>query len=234
VWTSRCWLSQTQTLLTKICQVCNEIHDIKLDAQSHQRNNKYVRSVNRKHTRGVHIINEINILRQEEDGIVNNHKVESEDIHGREHRGYNYLTGKSPTCLMGAENSAYNHDDCEEHPTQTLSHLTPERLKSSHASSPNPSELALMPLESPPSSLVLCQSSSPSDPSPSSSELPDPEVTSLRGGMMLDSDLALVMELEDPVEFGDLGKGVLQCAAKDEPCSTPPTKDGRYCPPLQK
>jgi hypothetical protein len=50
-------VSRTQALLTKIRQVCNEVRDIKLDVQSHQRNNKYVYSVNRKHTRGMHIIN---------------------------------------------------------------------------------------------------------------------------------------------------------------------------------
>jgi hypothetical protein len=182
----------------------------------------------------MHVINKINIQNKEENNIVNNHKIGTKDIHGREHRDYNYSSGKSPTCLMGAESSAYNHDDCEEHPTQTLSHLTPERLKSSHVSSPDPSELAIAPPKSPPSSPALCQSSSPSDPLPSSSELPDPEVTSSRGGMITDLDSVLVMEPEDPVESGDLGKGVLQRAVNVEPCSTPPTEDRQYCPPLQK
>jgi hypothetical protein len=106
-----------------------------LDVQSHQRNNKYVYSVNRKHTRGMHTINKINIQRQKEDSIVNNHMIGKEDIHGREHEGYNYLSDKSPICPTDVESSIYNHDDCEEPPTQTLSHLTPEKPKSSHSRS---------------------------------------------------------------------------------------------------
>jgi hypothetical protein len=50
--------------------------------------------------------------------------------------------------------------------------------------------------------------------------------------MISDSDLVLVMEPEDPVESGDLGKGVLQYAAKVEPRSTPPTEDEQCHPPL--
>jgi hypothetical protein len=76
-------MSRTQTLLTKIHQVCNEICDIKSDAQPHQRNDKYVYSVNRKYTRGMHIINKINIQKQKEDDIVNNHKAGTEDLHER-------------------------------------------------------------------------------------------------------------------------------------------------------
>jgi hypothetical protein len=196
-------MSQTQTLLTKIHQVCKEIRDIKLDIQSHQKDNKYVYSVNRKHTRGVHIINKINTQRQE-GGIINNGKTGKEDIHERAHGSYNYSSGKSPTCLKDAENSAYNHDGCEGHPTQTLSRLTPETLKGSHVSSLDPSELALTLSELPPSSPVLCQSSSPSDPLlSSSSEPPDSELTSLRGGIMSDLDFVWAVELVDPVESGD-------------------------------
>jgi hypothetical protein len=44
-------LSRTQTLLTKIRQVCNEICDIKPDLKSHKGNNKYVYSVDKKRTR---------------------------------------------------------------------------------------------------------------------------------------------------------------------------------------
>jgi hypothetical protein len=230
-------LSRTQTLLTKIRQVCNEIRDIRLDAQSHQDINKYVHFVNKKHTRGEHIINKINIQRQREDSIVNNHKTEREGIHGKEHGGYNHSSGKSPTYLKDAGSNTYNHDDCEEHPTQTLSRLTPERLKISHTSSLDPSELALTPVESPPSSPALFQSSSLSDPSLSSSLLfPDSEVTSSRGGTMSDSrlDSVLAGRLGDPVEPRDLGKVVLQWTAKEDPHSTLPTEDEQARPELQK
>jgi hypothetical protein len=44
--------------------------------------------------------------------------------------------------------------------------------------------------------------------------------------MILDSDLELAVELDNPVEFRDPGKGVLQRIAKVDPHSTPPTKDG--------
>jgi hypothetical protein len=228
-------VSRTQTLLTKIRQVCSEIRDIKLDAQSHQRNDKYVYSANRKHTRGVHTINKINIQNKREDGITNNHKFEREDIHGRGHKDCNYSSGKSPTCLTDVGSNTYSHDDCGEHPTQTLSCLTPETLKSSHVSPPDPSESTPTPPELPPSSPVLCQSVSLSDPSPfSSSESLDSELTSSRGGMTLDSDSVLAVVLDDPVESGDRVKGVLQRAAKTEPRSSPPTEDRRFRPPLQK
>jgi hypothetical protein len=183
----------------------------------------------------MHTINKINNQKHKEDDITSNHKIEREDIHGREHEDYNYLSGKSPTCLMDAGNNTYSHDDCGEYPTQTLSRLTPERLKSSHVSPPDSSELALTPLELPPSSPALCQSSSPSDPSPSSSSVPpDSGLTSSRGGMISDSDLVLAVELDDPVEFKVPRKGVLQHAAKVEPCSSPPAEDSQFRPPLQK
>jgi hypothetical protein len=73
-------VSRTQTLLTKIRQVCNEIRDIRSDLQSHKGNNKYVYSVNRKRTRGVHTINKINIQRHKKDDIFNSHKIGKEDI----------------------------------------------------------------------------------------------------------------------------------------------------------
>jgi hypothetical protein len=179
------------------------------------------------HTRGVHIINKINIQKQKEDKIVNSHMIGKEDIHGREHMDYNYSSDKSPTCLRDAESTAYNHDGYGEHPIQTLLRLTPEILKSSHVSPPDPSESTPTPPELPPSSPALCQSSSPFDPSLfSSSELPDSGLTSLRGGMISDSDSVLAVKLDDPVEFEDRGKGVLQRAAKVEPRSTPPSEDG--------
>jgi hypothetical protein len=206
-------VSRTQTLLTKICQVCNEIHDIKLDAQSYQENNKYVYSVNRRNTRGVHIINKINIQKQKENDIINNHKAGTEDIHEREHRDCNYSSDKSPTCQMDAGSNTYSHDGCGEHPTQMLSCLTPEKPKISHELSPDLSELTVTLVESLPSFPVLFQSSSLSDPSTCSSfESPDSEVMSSRGSMILDScsDSVLVGKPGDPVDPGDLGKGVLQ------------------------
>jgi hypothetical protein len=223
-------VSRTQTLLTKIRQVHNEICDIKSDAQSCQGNNKYVYSINRKHTKGAHIINKINIQRQKKDDIVNNHKAGREDIYGKEHRGYSYSTDKNPTCLTDAENSVYNHDGCEELPTQTLLCLTPERPNSSHASTPDPSESTVDSLELPPSSPTLSQSSSPSDPLPLFSfELSDWGETSSSSGKMSDSELDSVLEgvLGHLVEPSDLGKGVLQRTAKEELRSTPPTKADR-------
>jgi hypothetical protein len=183
----------------------------------------------------VHAINKINIQKHKKDDIVNSHKIGKEDIHGKEHMDYNYSSGKSPTCLRDAESTTYNHDGYGEHPIQTLSHLTPETLKSSHVSPPDPSESTLTPPESPPSSPVLCQSSSLFDPSfSSSSEPPDSGLTSSRGGMMSDSDSVLAVELDDPVEFKAPGKGVLQCTAKVEPRSSPPVEDGQFHPLLQK
>jgi hypothetical protein len=64
----------------------------------------------------VHTINKINTPGQTKDNIINSHKIGREDIHEREHKGYNYSSGKSPTCLMDAENNVYNHGDCEEPP----------------------------------------------------------------------------------------------------------------------
>jgi hypothetical protein len=184
------FLSQTQILLTKICQVCNEIRDIKWDTQSHHPNNKYVYSVNKEHTRGVHIINKINTPRQTEDNIINNHKVGKEDIYVRGHKDYNYSSDKSPTCQKGVGSNAYNHDDCEEPPIQMLSCLTPERPKSFHDLSPDPLELTGDTLVLPPSSPALFQSSSLSDLSPfcPSSEFPE---TSSRGGMRDDIRLGV-------------------------------------------
>jgi hypothetical protein len=174
----------------------------------------------------VHTIDIINTQKQKMDKIVNNHKIGREDIHGKEHVDYNYSSDKSPTCLTDAGSNTYSHDDCGEHPIQTLSRLTPERLKSSHASPPDPSESALTAPESLPSSPALCQSSLPSDPLLfSSSEPPDSGLTSSRGGMISDLDSVLEVGLDDPVEFGDRGKGVLQRAAKVEPRSTPPSED---------
>jgi hypothetical protein len=115
-----------------------------------------VYSVNGKHTKEMHIINKINIQKSKEDNIFNNHRTGKEDTHEREHVDYNYLSGKSPTCLKGAESNAYSHDDCGELPTQMLSRLTPERLKISHVSPPDPSESIPTPLGSPPSSPALC------------------------------------------------------------------------------
>jgi hypothetical protein len=150
------------------------------------------------------MINKINIQKQREGGIVNNHKIGREDIHERGYKGYNYSSGKSPTCPTDAGSNTYSHDDCGGHPIQTLSCLTPEKPKSSHVSPPDPSELALTPLESLPSSPALCQSSSLSGLSPSSfSESPDSELTSSRGGMTSDSDSVLAVVLDDPVESGD-------------------------------
>jgi hypothetical protein len=227
-------MSRTQTLLTKIRQVCNEIRDIKSDLQSHKGNNKYVYSANKKHTRGVHTINKINIQKHKEDNIVNSHKIGKEGIHGKEHMDYNYSGENSPTCLRDAGSTACNDDGYGEHPIQTLSRLTPEKLKSSHASPPDPSESTPTPPELLPSSPALCQSSLPSDPLPSSSKPPNSELTSSRGGMMSDSDLVLAVVLDDPVESEDRVKGVLQRTAKEEPRSSPPAEDGRFCPPLQK
>jgi hypothetical protein len=181
------------------------------------------------------MINKINIKKHRKGNIVNSHKIGRGDIHGKEHEDCNYSSGKSPTCWTDAESSVYNHNDCEEHPTQMLLHLTPEKPESSHASLPDPSELTPTPPESLSSSPALCQSSSPSDLLPfSSSELPDSELTSSKGGIMSDSDSVLAVELDDPVEFIDRGKGVLQCAANVEPCSNPPTGDERDLPLLQK
>jgi hypothetical protein len=186
-----------------------------------------VYSVNRKHTRGMHIINKINIQKHREDDIVNNHRIGKEDTHGREHIDYNYSSGKSPTCLKDVESNTYNHDGYEEHPIQMLSRLTPETLKSSHVSPPDPSESAPTPPKLPPSSPALCQSSSLFDLSlSSSSEFPDSGLTSSRGGMMSDLDSVLAVKLDDPVESEDQGKGVLQRAANVEPHSTPPSEDG--------
>jgi hypothetical protein len=153
------------------------------------------------------VINKINITRQEEYSIVSNHKLGTRDIHGREHKNYNYSSGKSPTCQTDAGNNVYSHDDCGEHPTQMLSYLTPERPKSSHTSSPDPSESILVPVKLPPSSPVLFQSSSLSDLSPASSELPDFDETSLRGGMTSDwdSDLESEERLGYPIEPRDTG-----------------------------
>jgi hypothetical protein len=182
----------------------------------------------------VHTINKINIQKHKKDDIVNSHRIGREDTHGKEHMGYNYSSGKSPTCLKDVENTVYNHDGYGEHPIQTLSRLTPETLKSSHVSPPDPSESTPTPPKSPPSSPVLCQSSLPSDPSLSSSELPDLVLTSSRGGMISDLDSVLAVELDNPVEFEAPGKGVLQRAAKAEPHSSPPVEDSRFHPPLQK
>jgi hypothetical protein len=146
----------------------------------------------------MHVINKINTQKHREDDIVNNHRTEKEDTHGRGHVDYNYSSDKSPTCLTDAESNAYSHDDYGELPIQTLSRLTPETLKSSHVSPPDPSESTPTPPESPPSSPALSQSSLPSDPSlSSSSEPPDSGLTSSRGGMILDSDLELAVELDD-------------------------------------
>jgi hypothetical protein len=162
-----------------------------------------VYSVNRKYTEGMHIINKINIQNSKEDDIFNNHKTGKEDTREREHMDYGYLSDKSPICLKSAESNAYSHDDCGELPTQTLSRLTPEKPKSSHVSPPDPSESIPTPLKSLPSSPALCQSSSPSDLLPFSSESLDSELTSSRGGMMLDSDSELAVVLDDPVDSGD-------------------------------
>jgi hypothetical protein len=51
---------------------------------------------------------------------------------------------------------------------------------------------------------------------------------------MLDLELVLAVELDNPVESEDRAKGVLQRAANVEPRSTPPTEDGQFRPPLQK
>jgi hypothetical protein len=64
----------------------------------------------------VHVINNINIPKQERVNIINNHKLGKEDICGKGLKDYNYSSGKSPTCRKDVGNNTYNCGDYGESP----------------------------------------------------------------------------------------------------------------------